>query len=89
MTAAPDVAGLLDALSALPDRAPEQLRAYALQRDGLRWARGTRPEEVALAAEQKRNEAIELVLTELESALLGEEARRAIAAHLSVKWPYD
>jgi len=33
VTAGPDVAGLLEALAALPDRTPAQRQAYALQLD--------------------------------------------------------
>jgi hypothetical protein len=38
VSAAPDVAGLLAALVELPDRTPQQLRAYAVQADT--WAAG-------------------------------------------------
>jgi hypothetical protein len=78
---APDVAGLLEALVALPDRTQQQQQAYALQLDGLHWVdqRGGRPDDIEAAKEDATCE----LLGRLQGLKLSKAARKAIEEEFS------
>ena len=84
MSERPDVAGVLDALAALPDRTPEQLAAYAVQRSVIEWAPPLCEDE---DEPEKFDEAVEYVLGLLAAANLSKAAQKKISGVLEVEWP--
>lgn len=82
---APDVPGILTALAKLPDRTPEQLRAYEVHRSAHLSA-----ERLAHHIDEDRerfDEAVEWVLQALTPLNLSKKVREQISDELNIDWP--
>jgi hypothetical protein len=83
MSERPDIAGVLEALAALPDRTREQLAAYAVSLSAMEGAAAFYEDDEV----EKFDEAVEHVLGLLAEANLSKAARKKISDVLEVDWP--
>lgn len=80
---APDVAGLVSALASLPDRTPDQLRAYEVHLSALEFFAGDEDDQ----DDERFDEAVGWVIDRLVDANLSKAARKAISEALDIDWP--